>query len=154
MRIEPPVRVTRSYVQKLAAPPERVFPLLCPVREAEWAAGWEPELVVSASGVAEPDCVFTTRDEAGRESVWVVIRHQPERGRLELLKVTPGLTVAKIEIALAGDSAGGTEATVAYTHTALSAAGRDFVAGFTPEAWGAFMREWEAELNRFLQASA
>ena len=29
-------RVTREYIQTNCAPPERVFPLLCPVREAEW----------------------------------------------------------------------------------------------------------------------
>jgi hypothetical protein len=153
MRVEPPVRVTHSYVQRLAAAPARVFPLLCPVREAEWVAGWDPELVVSASGVAEPDCVFTTRDDAGREAVWTVTRHEPDRHRLELLKVVPGLVVTKVEIALAPDRDGDTEATVTYTHTALSAEGRHFVAATTAEVYAAFMAEWEAELNRYLGAA-
>ena len=39
------------------APPEVVFPLLCPVREYEWLEDWTCEMVFSESGVAEEDCV-------------------------------------------------------------------------------------------------
>ena len=35
MLILPPVRAAHTYTQHLAAPPEAVFPLLCPVRQAE-----------------------------------------------------------------------------------------------------------------------
>ena len=43
------------------ATPDRVFPLLCPVREYEWIPGWECDVLHSVSGVAEEDCVFRTR---------------------------------------------------------------------------------------------
>ena len=36
MGIRKPRRATRTFIQKLVAGPERVFPLLCPVREADW----------------------------------------------------------------------------------------------------------------------
>jgi hypothetical protein len=49
MKIVPPNRVERRYVQHLVAPPAQVMPLLCPVREADWIPGWDPLLVVSAS---------------------------------------------------------------------------------------------------------
>src|SRR6266481_7636473 len=58
MQITKPNRATHTYRQTLRAPPAKVFPLLCPVREAEWAEGWLPELVISSSGIAEGDCVF------------------------------------------------------------------------------------------------
>ena len=35
MKIVAPNRATRAYTQTLVAPPEAVFPLLCPVREAD-----------------------------------------------------------------------------------------------------------------------
>jgi hypothetical protein len=149
MRTIPPTRVGHTYVQKLNAPPERVFPLLCPVREAEWVKGWDPSLVISSSGVAEPGCIFTTPGPGG-ESIWVVTVYRPEEHRIEFLKVTPGETVGQIEIALRPDGAGGTAANVSYTYTALGPAGERFVASFTAEAWRAFMREWEDELNHFL----
>ena len=60
MQITKPNRATHTYRQRLSASPGKVFPLLCPVREAEWADGWLPELVISSSGVAERDCVFIT----------------------------------------------------------------------------------------------
>ena len=55
MRISKPNRATHTYRQKLCATPARVFPLLCPVREREWADGWLPDLVITSSGVAERD---------------------------------------------------------------------------------------------------
>ena len=60
MRIEKPNRVTRTYTQQLVAEPSKVFPLLCPVREADWVDGWDPLVVLTQSGVAEPECVFVT----------------------------------------------------------------------------------------------
>ena len=33
MKVMAPCRVTRTYVQKIQAHPDEVFPLLCPVRE-------------------------------------------------------------------------------------------------------------------------
>ena len=46
-------RVTHEYTQTNLATPERVFPLLCPVREAEWVPDWQYRLIYSESGVAE-----------------------------------------------------------------------------------------------------
>jgi hypothetical protein len=54
MKVMQPCRVTRTYLQKIQAPPEEVFPLLCPVRETEWVRGWDPIVVYSHSGLAEP----------------------------------------------------------------------------------------------------
>lgn len=44
MKIVKPNRVSRTYTQQLCAEPEEVFPLLCPVREADWIEGWESRL--------------------------------------------------------------------------------------------------------------
>lgn len=67
-----------SFETTLAAAPERVFPLLCPVREYEWIPLWHCELLHTASGVAELGCVFRTKfpDSWGAE-VWVVSRYEP-----------------------------------------------------------------------------
>ena len=72
MIVEKPTRAIRTYVQDLAAPPERVFPLLCPVRETEWVEGWDPLFVASASGLA------TKRATPGSRSAW----SDPVRSRL------------------------------------------------------------------------
>lgn len=54
------MRRTMHGTMRHPAPLERVFPLLCPVREREWLQGWDATMVCSESGVAEPGCVFTT----------------------------------------------------------------------------------------------
>jgi hypothetical protein len=148
MQIVAPYRVRRTYRQHLVAPPEKVFPLLCPVRECEWVQGWDPDLVVTSSGAAERDCVFVTSDR-GRDATWIVTRFDPASWTLELVKVTPGVTVGQITAVLTGEP-GGTAADITYQHTALSEAGRTFVDGFTEEFYEAFMKEWEASMNHYL----
>ena len=78
MNVRQPNRVTHTYTQRLCRPAASVFPLLCPVREADWIDGWHPLAVYSTSGVAEPDCVFVT-DAEPHDAVWYITRHEPER---------------------------------------------------------------------------
>ena len=149
MQISPPIRAVRTYTQRLIAEPARVFPLLCPVREADWIDGWNPLSVASESGVAEPDCVFVTAS-APDDAIWYVTRHEPEHHFVEMLKITPKVTACRLSIQLrpAGD---GCEAVVTYAHTSLGPQGDAFVAGFTDEFYGQFMRDWESRLNHYLQ---
>lgn len=148
MRIIAPHRVRHTYRQHIVASPETVFPLLCPVRENDWVQGWDPVLVVSASGVAEPDCLFVTSDR-GRDAIWVVTRLDRASWTIEFVKVTPGVTVGQIRVTLTAEP-GGTAADVTYQHTALGDAGREFVESFTEEFYEAFMKEWEASMNHYL----
>ncbi len=78
MKVTSPNYAERTYTQHLVAPPSRVFPLLCPVREADWLEGWDPPLVLSNSGVAERDCVFLT-DASPGHAIWYVTRHLSRR---------------------------------------------------------------------------
>src|SRR5580765_3650866 len=78
LHITKPNRASHTYRQNLFATPAKVFPLLCPVREAEWASGWLPDLVISSSGVAERDCAFLTPDEPA-QAIWYVTRYEPGR---------------------------------------------------------------------------
>ena len=149
MNVLPPVRVRRESTLRLVAPPRDVFPMLCPVREVEWTSDWDPYVVWARSGVAEPDCVFITRD-GDAESIWVITEHDPESHYVEMIKVTPGVTVAKLEFGLEAEGDDATRARVAYTHTALGRAGQEFVAGFSEEHWNDFTRTMESELNHYL----
>ena len=149
MEVFKPVRVERTYVQKICAPPEAVFPLLCPVREKEWVEGWDPSAVYSESGFAENDCVFVT-GESGEESVWVITVHDPDRFLIEMIKVTPGATVGKIGIVLRRTDVNATEAHIRYTYTALGAEGEAFVHAYSEEYFVEFMSYWESALNEFL----
>lgn len=65
--INQPRRVKHSFTQSLKGTPEQVFPLLCPVREADWIPGWTTDWVISESGVAEQTVFFRHRLARGQE---------------------------------------------------------------------------------------
>lgn len=149
MNVLLPVRVRHEHTHRLVGAPDEVFPMLCPVREVEWVSDWDPYVVFSSSGVAEQGCVFVTRDE-DTESIWVITHHDPEAHRVEMVKVTPGLTAAKLEFAVEAAGDGQSRMHVVYSHTALSREGRKSVAEFDEERWQGFMSKMERELNHYL----
>lgn len=148
MKIVKPNRVTQTYRQRLVASPDAVFPLLCPVREADWIDGWDPAVVVSNSGIAEADCVFITTASPS-DAIWYITRHEPQSGFVEMIKITPGVTACRVTIQLRAVT-GGTEADVTYSHTSLGLEGDAFLMTFTEEYYCRFMRDWEAMINHFL----
>lgn len=147
MKVIEPNRVSHTYTQKLCAEAEQVFPLLCPVREADWIEGWDPGVVITSSGMAERDCVFTTAAKP-HDAIWYVTRHEPPVF-IEMLKFTPGVTACRLTIQLR-PAAGGTEADVTYMHTSLGPKGDAFVASFTEDYYRQFMQDWQSRLDAYL----
>jgi hypothetical protein len=141
--------VVRTYTQNLVAAPSSVFPLLCPVREADWIEGWDPLCILSDSGVAEPDCVFITAAKP-QDAVWYITRHEPDAGYVEMIKITPSVTACKLSIQVRAIETG-SEAVVTYSHTSLGPEGDRFVASFTEQHYLQFMQDWEARMNHYLE---
>ena len=149
MKVAKPNTVSRSYTQTICRPPEEVFPLLCPVREAEWVNGWDPRIVLTESGVAETGCIFVTPG-LPQDAVWIMTDVDPEALHLEILKIIPGVVLGRIDIQLRPKDDGETEADITYTYTAVSDYGDQMLLEFTPEHFRAFMETWENEINHFL----
>ena len=149
MKIVKPTRAVHTYTQHLVASPELVFPLLCPVREADWIEGWDPLLVVSRSGIAEHDCVFVTPAQPA-DAIWYITRHEPESGFVEMIKMTPKVTACRLSIQLRAVE-GGCEADITYAHTSLGPDGDAFVASFTTDFYRRFMQDWESRINHYLR---
>jgi hypothetical protein len=146
------VRLVRQATMHLEASPERVFPLLCPVREYDWLPTWEARIVFTASGFAEPGCVFTTTDEHGRESVWTVSRYQAGL-TIEFVVVVTGLYVTKLDIALRRDGES-TSIDWRRTFTALTPEGERAMAEITEEGFAAHAARLEAQLAHYLETGA
>ena len=144
-------RVTHEYVQTNDAPPETVFPLLCPVREADWVPGWQYRMIYSKSGVAEAGCVFTTPNEDDTETTWLVTEYDPARFKVAFAWVKPGQVAAQIAISLRKNPEGNTTALIRYTYTGLSAAGNQEVARYDKQWFEHKMRGWEAAINHYLR---
>src|SRR5208282_4130596 len=146
-------RAILEYTQNNAAPPGKVFPLLCPVREADWVPGWQYRLIYSESGVAECGCVFITPNEDRTETIWVVTDYDPASFRIGFAWVNPGLVAAQITICLSNSSGvlGHTSALIQYTYTGLSAEGNREVERYDQKWFRHKMQSWEAAINHYLQ---
>jgi hypothetical protein len=153
MQVEKPCRVSRSFTQHLCAPADKVFPLLCPVREREWVKDWRPKLVISESGVAEPGCIFVTPG-IPEDALWLMTDHDPVHHRLEIIKIIPGMVMGTITVRIAADGDAGCTADITYAYTALSDHGKRAVGEFTEEHFVNFMKTWELELNHYLSTGA
>jgi hypothetical protein len=143
-------RVSHEYTQTNNAPPDKVFPLLCPVREADWVPGWQYRLIYSESGLAEDGCVFSTPNEPGPETVWMVTHYDPAAFTIAFAWVEPGLIAAQIRIALRPAPGGKTSARILYFYTGLSLAGNAELDCYTPEWFRSKMQSWERAINHFL----
>ncbi len=150
MKIEKPTRIKRTYTQMLHAAPKDVFPLLCPVRELDWVDGWQLRSVASESGLVEQDCVFVTQSDKGC-STWVVNEYDPDRLYVEMIYITPGVTVCRLSIQLSEKTQNETQAQVTYMHTAIGDKGIEFIEQFTEVYYTNMMTGWEKTLNHYLK---
>ena len=125
MKQRPRTPLVRTYVQHITAPPEVVFPLLCPVREGAWLEGWAErcEVLWSASGVAERGCVFRTVEEGRPETIWTITDHDPDRGVVTFTRVTAGLSATTLHIEVNPDGPAASEVAIRYVVVPTSAAG-------------------------------
>jgi hypothetical protein len=146
---------TRTFTQTISAPPDRVFPLLCPVRESEWLDGWKAEVLRSESGYAEEGCVFRTVLPGEPETIWVVTRHEPDAGRVEFARVTAGLVATRLAIRVQAAGEGESTVWVTYELTPTSPDGEHLVAKrHSEEAFNMAMAWWERSMNHFLETGS
>lgn len=144
-------RITSTYRQTINATPDVVFPLICPVREAEWLDGWRHTMLFSQSGFVEEGAVFSTPGEGEADTVWIVTRHDAIRLAVEFTRFTPGSRVCVLRI---GVTPGGDDRSlvdIAYTYTATAPAGNAFIDAFTEDAFLRAVRFWERSMNHWLE---
>lgn len=143
-------RLTRNYRQTINASPDEVFPLVCPVREAEWLDGWRSTMLFSVSGLVEAGAVFTTPGDGEEDTVWIVSEHDPVQRVVVFTRFTPGSRVCVLRIAVTSDDAGRALVDVAYTYTAVAPAGNVFIESFTEQAFLEAVTFWERSMNHWL----
>ena len=143
-------RVSRRYVQHLAAPPARVMPLLTAARENEWAAMFQPRILHAGEPPGGLRGVFTTGGGV-EQTLWTMTAFDVAAGHVAYFRTISGVLAVHIDIQLEPDGAAATAATVAYTYSALSPAGNPRVEAMTEERYAAQMVEWERALNHYLR---
>jgi hypothetical protein len=141
---------TFTYQQVNHALPDTVFPLLCPVREADWLDGWQYNMIYSKSGLIEKDCVFTTPHHGELVTAWQVTQHDPSQYFVEFVRLTPNENVVKIQIQLALRSDNWTDAHITYQYTGLNPQQNDFIENELEQNFLASMQWWEKAINHYL----
>jgi hypothetical protein len=146
-------RIIRTFNQNIEAPPDHVFPLLCPVREGEWLDGWaeECEMIHSSSGFAEEGCIFQTRMPGRPVTTWMITKHHLLERVVEFARITEGLVATNLQIKVEPRGADASSVWIQYIHTPLSEAGRSFLAeNYHESAFREDMAWWEDSMNHWL----
>jgi hypothetical protein len=134
----------------LNAPLARVFRMFTVLGEREWAQGWEPVLL---SGSEDRGTAFRTRSHADQEVIWIVSDFQPSKGVVSYARVVQGSNVGLVDVSCA-HSHGGTDVTVRYTLTALSADAKASVDKFLdPGQFAQMIEEWRSATAAALDRS-
>lgn len=148
------LRLTRTGVIRLNAPPAVVFPLFTPEGERQWAPGWDPTSIYPASGEATCDMVFSTKHHDQSDMIWAMIAYDQEDFAVSYLRVAPTSHSARIDVRCAGAGGETTGATVSYCFTGLTEAGNAYVAQYTEAHYRAWLQGWETAINDALAARA
>jgi hypothetical protein len=146
-----PKRITRTYCQTINATPQNVFPLLCPVREAEWLDGWNYRMIYSRSGLVEEGAVFSTSHPGEADTIWMVVHHDPKNYRVDFARFTPKSKTCLLKIAVRPKEMQQSLVDISYTYTAIASEGNEFIDHFTEAAFLEAVTFWEKSMNFYLE---
>ena len=150
MKTENTLRKRFYQTQNLKAHPEKIFPLLCPVREYEWVERWECKMVYTNSGFAEENCIFTTKpNNEEPEDIWVVSKYKPPR-EIQFVR-TNGFRVIRYNISLKPNSGGTSFAEWEQIITGLNTEGNSYVEKLVEDDFKKMIESLENMLNYYLE---
>jgi len=128
--------------------PEKIFPLLCPVREYEWIEHWKCEMIYSESGYAELDCIFKTNFPDDGEDIWVVSKYNPP-SVIEFVRINK-LRSIRYLITLSEYQPGKTQSEWRQVITALNENGNILVSDLSEQEFISEKMVLEKLLNHYL----
>lgn len=140
---------TASFLVK--APIEKTFPLFGPIREKEWAAGWEPQIIYSRHPEVEEHMIFKTAgnhpDE--REYVWVVAQYKPTEFFIEY-QVSTHQRIWFITVECKPQQEN-TLVSVTYSYTGLTDAGSRINKESLGKMFAHDLKDWAEAINHYLR---
>ncbi len=143
-------RVVCAYKQKINGYLEVVFPLLCPEKETLWLSGWDYEMVWSKTGYAEKNCIFLTKTQKEKDTIWVNVIRDYSNGEIEFLIITQELRVTNLNIKVK-ELINFSEVDITYTSTSLNEDGNRFLTDyFSKKLFEQRMKEWERSMNHYI----
>jgi len=135
---------------KILGDTQTVFKAFCPIAEKEWLPGWDCTMLYSKTGIAEKNCIFTSKHDNMPKAVWVCSIYDPGN-EVEYVKTIPEhiVTVVNIKTTQVNEF---TECTVKYTHTALSTGGAHYISShLSEEQLIKQINPWKEEIPTYLR---
>jgi hypothetical protein len=142
-------RISREYIQMNAGQPDKVFPLLCPVRESEWLPHFKAKVIYSSTGISEDGAIFQTTHGDDETITWIITKYNPN-SLIEMTYIIPNTMIVRINIQLVNHDKKHTKTTIRYTKTGLTERGNAEVEKFTEERFNQQMEHWEKAINYYL----
>lgn len=144
-------KAKRVHTYKCSAGPEKVFPLLCPVREFDWIPGWECDVIYSESGFNEQGCIFKTQKPYNTETTWVTVTWDVENYIVEFVEFAKDSLIVNLRVSLKPDTDNKAIATWEFTFTAVSETGNAFIEGYTEDKFKLVAGGLEKTMNYYLE---
>jgi hypothetical protein len=148
-------RITRTSLITLKAPIAKIFPLFNPVREKEWAAGWEPQFLVELTQAqdVEEHMVFRTPSVHGHDEIdyiWTISKYMPDQALIEYTVFTAE-RLWWITIQCRDDRVNRTtNAEITYTFTGLTDKGNAINEKALQVMFAHDLKDWEKAINHYL----
>jgi hypothetical protein len=143
-------RIQRTEKFTINGEIENVFPLFGPVREMEWAEGWNPEIVYRSTSdmLVEERMIFQTKGE-NEKYTWAITQYQPEKYLIEYTVSTPErIWFIRVQCNAFEEK---THATVSYIYTGMTEEGNRKNAQALKRMFAHDLKDWEAAINYYLK---
>ncbi len=145
-----PQRKVYAYTQTINALPEEVFPLLCPVREAEWLDEWDYSMIYSVTGFAEPGAVFSTSSPGEQDTIWIVTKHDRQNMIVEFTRFTPFNRTCVLRIRAMQLNEACSSVDIEYVYVSFSEEGNDYLRNYSKDEFDKNMKFWEDSMNHYI----
>jgi hypothetical protein len=145
-------RLEKSATIKLEAPIDRVFPLFGPVREKDWAHGWDPQVIYPKDVLVAKHMVFQTKGglHGSTETyTWTIVNYEPAQFTIEyLVSASDRLWFITVRCKAQGEN---TSATVTYSYTGLTPDGNQKNKAAIHNMFASDLKDWEKAINYYLK---
>ena len=139
---------------KLEGGLQQVFPLFGPVKEKEWAEGWNPQMVLPYPDLVEEHMVFQTQSghpEDPSPATWIVSKYDPDHWLIEYTVFTQA-RIWWISIkCLEEERAARTNGTIKYTYLGLNEEANRLNQAALERMFRQDLKDWERAINHYLK---
>lgn len=147
-----PERISRSATFAVNGKIKDIFPLFGPIREKEWAAGWEPEIIYRTNDdiLVEEHMIFQTNGHEREEKyTWIITQYEPEKYQIEYTVSTSERTwFIRVQCKESGTN---TSVSVSYTYTGLTEPGNRKNELAMTRMFSHDLKDWQEAINYYLK---